>query len=160
MSWSIPTGPDGFLTEEERAALTRLFDAVFPGNPARCIPTTTAANVVAFLDRLLSCDAGVYWEIPAWRTLYRDGLAALAVAARQRYDKELSVLPRPQVTELLQALERGELDMATPQRTLFRIMRSHCLQGCFADPGWGGNAEQMMWQWLGYRTEPKDIKQK
>lgn len=157
MSWTIPDTPASFFTIEERAGLACLFDAIFPGDSSSGVPTIAQANAVDFLDRLLSCDATVYREIPAWQTLYRDGLIVLEQVARQRFQSTLAALSRSQATELLQALEQARLNILLDQPALFRTLRSHCLQGCFSDPGWGGNADKVMWRWFGYRTAPEDI---
>jgi hypothetical protein len=40
------------------------------------------------------------------------------------------------------------------QAQFFATLRSHCIEGCFADPRWGGNRENVIWQWYGYPSGP------
>jgi hypothetical protein len=45
------------------------------------------------------------------------------------------------------------MSAAVDQRQLFALLRDHCIQGCFADPRWGGNRDAAMWRWFGYLSE-------
>jgi hypothetical protein len=42
------------------------------------------------------------------------------------------------------------------QKRLFATLRSHCIEGCFGDPRWGGNDGGAMWRWFGYTTPAED----
>jgi hypothetical protein len=89
--------------------------------------------------------------------LYREGLIALEKAAQERFCSSLKSLSSAQATELLSALERAQLNIEIDQPKFFNTLRMHCIQGCFSDPAWGGNADKVMWRWFGYRSAPEDI---
>jgi gluconate 2-dehydrogenase gamma chain len=40
---------------------------------------------------------------------------------------------------------------------LFTTLRRHCIQGCFADPRWGGNKNKVMWRGIGYLQPAEDL---
>ncbi len=107
-------------------------------------------------------DAVVYDEIPAWRPLYRAALAALDSHSQQAHGKPLTELADGEMTALLQKLELGQLDPLTlpsglTQQNLFKTLWRHCIQGCFADPRWGGNENRILWRWLGVLQEPEEV---
>ena len=36
------------------------------------------------------------------------------------------------------------------QKSFFLTLRGHAIEGCLADPRWGGNRDGVIWNWLGY----------
>ena len=138
----------GFLTADQRARLGVLFDALLPGGPRS--PGATDAGAVDYLDSLLTRDPGSYYEIQGWRDLYTRALDALDVTGSSRAE----------ATELLERLQRGELEglpAELDQRRLFTTLRNHCIEGCFADPRWRGNRDGVMWRWLGTHAAPEEV---
>lgn len=135
-----------FLSEDERAQLAVIFDALLPGGATA--PGATDAGAVDYLDSLLTRDPASYYEIQGWRVMYRAGLAALA-----------EVEPE-EMTAFLGQLQRGEapgLPDELDQRRLFTTMRNHCIEGCFADPRWHGNRDAVMWRWIGSHGPAEDF---
>ena len=51
-------------------------------------------------------------------------------------------------------LKNGQLEINQP--ILFKTLWRHCLQGCLADPRWGGNKDKIMWRAIGYLQQPED----
>lgn len=152
--------PDpSFLSEEQRAQVAVVFEALLPGSESA--PGATDAGAVDYLDALLSRDPASYYEIQGWRELYSNGLAALDEAARQANGRGgLADMEPEEVTVLLAGLQRGEapgLPEGLDQRRLFSTMRNHCIEGCFADPRWRGNREAVMWRWLGSHGPAEDF---
>lgn len=158
MSWLIPRTRGSFFSDQERQWLELLFDAIFPGDVSQGIPTTNQANPVAFLDRLFT-HPDIFREIPTWQNQYRELMPLLDVQSQNLFDSALANLNRGQVTELLTRMEKGELNDidASQQKVFFRLLRSHCIQGCFSDPSWGGNNNHVMWRWYGYKQAPEDL---
>lgn len=149
----FPTTAERFLSDEQRAQVEVLFEAILPGAPDA--PGARDAGAADYLDHLLATDAASYYEIPAWRTLYTTGLAALDAAAQTRAGAPLASLDTAQASALLEALAAGELDGLPAEldtRRLFTTLRGHCIEGCFADPRWGGNRNALVWRWLGYQA--------
>ncbi|CDX20158.1 Gluconate 2-dehydrogenase [Mesorhizobium sp. ORS 3324] len=144
------TGARHFNADELRQ-LVVLFDAIWPGGEDR--PGAREAGAADYVDQLLALPATVYYEIPSWITRYKEGLPYLENVARGRFGKPLAVLSRDQATALLADLTKGALTgsmSAQNQKVLFGVLRGHCIEGCVADPRWGGNREKVIWNWLGY----------
>lgn len=149
--WILPPSEARFFNPEQRAQVAALFEAILPGTDHS--PGATDAGAVEYIDRLLALDGATYYEIPRWRELYQAALPALADAAAARYGAPLQNLTADQLTELLGELQRGELTEVpsqVDQRRFFSVLRAGCIEGCFADPRWGGNADRVMWRWYGY----------
>ncbi|MGH3933379.1 MAG: gluconate 2-dehydrogenase subunit 3 family protein [Pseudonocardiaceae bacterium] len=162
VSWPYVMPHSGFLSAVEQRQLDAVFAQIVPRDPARRIPGATDAGAARFVSLLLAMDAAVYDEIPAWRLLYRAALAALDAHSRQIHGTSLEQLADPEMIMLLKRLEQGqltplELPAGTTQPTVFKTFWRHCLQGCFADPRWGGNQDRIMWRWLGYLQQPEEV---
>jgi gluconate 2-dehydrogenase gamma chain len=154
-----PTERSGFFNSRELRLVEALFARILPGDHARQIPSATEAGAVAFLDRLLSHPA-VYEEIAAWQALYRSALPALNEHARAAHGRELDALEGAQLDALIAGLEAASitgLPAGLNQTQLFATLRRHCLQGCLADPRWGGNRDRIMWRALGYLQPAEDL---
>lgn len=162
VTWPYVMPQSGYLTGEEEKQVAAIFSRIVPRDAARGIPGATDAGAARFVSLLLAMDKSVYDEIPAWQTLYRGGLAALAVHSQQSLGKPLAQLSEEEMDGLLQKLEQGKVENLTlpgtlTQPTVFKTFWRHCLQGCFADPRWGGNKDRIMWRWLGYLQEPEEV---
>jgi gluconate 2-dehydrogenase gamma chain len=156
----------GFLSDDQRAQVAAIFEALLPGSAGA--PGATDAGAVDYLDSLLTRDPASYYEIQGWRDLYTGGLAALDEAARQANGRAgLADMEPEEVTALLGQLQRGEapgIPEGVDQKRLFTTMRNHCIEGCFADPRWHGNRDAVMWRWLGthgpaeeFQSEPAEV---
>lgn len=78
-----------------------------------------------------------------------DELAELAPDAMGRMSELVS---QGRLTALNET--NGRLDIN--QIVFFRTLLRHCLQGCFADPRWGGNKDKIIWRAMGYLQPPED----
>lgn len=155
--WLVPPG-QSYLTADERAQLDALFAHLAPADLKRSMPGAVDAG--GFVDNLLACPPAVYWEIAEWRRLYRDGLAALERHSQQIHGRPLVQLDDCRVNELLRLLEAGRLDGLPPdigQTALFKTLRRHCIQACFADPRWHGDRDQLLWGASGYVRSPANL---
>jgi hypothetical protein len=145
-------GPERFLSAQEKAAAAALFEAIMPGDERS--PGARDADAAEYVSVLLAQPAETYYEIPAWQTLYRTALPALeAAAAAGNGGRGLAELTVPEATSLLVALQAGSLagmPAGIDQKRLFATLRAHCIEGCFADPRWGGNRDGVIWRWFGY----------
>lgn len=145
-----------FLTSQELLQVAALFDAIIPPDPATGNPGARAVGAADFLQRVLAIDESRVHDVPRWRATYRQGLAALDGIARARDFGPLADLSIEQATTLLTELAGNKLVGLPPtidQKAWFGLMRDHCIQGCFADPKWGGNRGGAMWKWFGYLNE-------
>ncbi len=151
-SWLLESDAEA-LSAEQLAQLEALFAAIFPGDPERGIPSANSVGAAQFVSRLLARGAEVYFEISDWKTLYPAALAALEAVSQQRFQTPLKSLSPTQAAELIQGLEKNTLTGWPPsieQPKVFKTLLRHCLQGCLADPRWGGNRDRSMWKAIGY----------
>jgi gluconate 2-dehydrogenase gamma chain len=152
----LPVPPGGHLSPEAKQQVAVLFEAILPGTATA--PGAADAGAAEFLDVLLSADEDLFYEVPAWRRTYAAALPALDVVARERFGHPLGELPEGDARELVAALAAGDLPglpEGVDARRLFATLRNHCIEGCFADPRWGGNRDEAMWRWLGYGRPPE-----
>ena len=142
-------------TREPLQALTTaeadLLDAVV----ARLIPTdangpgATEARAVRYIDRAL---AGA---LAGSRETYRAGLEALDRYSRSSRGAPFTALSPTDQDSVLIDVETGAATgsgagFAGSSATFFNLMRTHTLQGTFGDPYYGGNANFVGWDLIGY----------
>jgi len=149
-----------FLTEEESEKLEVLFSRLFPADHSKGIPGASDAKAHRYVSRLLALDPEEYHKIIDWRKAFREGLRDLEKAALDQYSLSLTKLSDTDIDTLLRDLEIAQLEGTREkfdQSAFFRLLREHCIKGCFADPRWGGNENKIMWRWLGWIQPAEDI---
>jgi gluconate 2-dehydrogenase gamma chain len=108
---------------------------------ARLIPTdengpgATEAHAAEYIDRALG------GALAAARSDYTLGLTAIDRAAQQKFGAVFAKLAPAQQDGVLRELQE------TP---FFNLVRGHTLQGTFCDPIYGGNANLVGWDLIGY----------
>lgn len=133
------------------AAEADLLDAIV----ARLIPTdangpgATEARAVRYIDRAL---AGA---LSGSREAYRVGLAALDRYARSSRGAAFTALSPTDQDSVLFDMETGAATgsgagFQGSSGVFFALVRTHTLQGTFGDPFYGGNANFIGWDLLGY----------
>jgi hypothetical protein len=154
--WQLRQTGAHFFSGDQRAAVETLFEAILPGGATN--PGARDVGSAEYLDQLLARDDSTYYELRDWRPLYTAGLAMLNAAAITMFGgRTVGVLNPDETTSLLAGLSKGTLlgfPSATWQTGFFAVIRSQCIEGCFADQRWGGNRANVMWQWYGYPTGP------
>ena len=159
--WILQEQKTGFFSPIQREQLSVLFKSIFPGNKEKKIPDAEEAGAVNFLDLLLARDQSVYYEIQKWKINYPQWLSALNVQSLELFKSELQSITQDQATLLIEKLEKGTLvnfnseGQVLEQVPVFDSLRRHCIQGCFSDPRWGGNKNNIMWQAYGYQEDLK-----
>jgi len=120
---------------------------------ARIIPTDAngpgakEARAARYIDRALG------GALAGSREAYRAGLSALDRYARESRGKAFHELSPTDQDSVLMDVESGS---ATPgifagsSATFFNLVRTHTLQGTFGDPFYGGNANFVGWDLIGY----------
>lgn len=152
--------PTGWLTAVEMKQLDAIVLRLHPADPARGVPSGVDAGVSEFVSLTLARTESTYWEIPAWRSRYRDGLAALEAWSRAAHQTALTELSDERVNALIAGLEAGNVPglsalSTEAQKTLFATLLRHTYQGCYGDPRWGGNRNKIMWRFLGVLQQPE-----
>src|SRR5207247_5213618 len=82
---------------------------------------------------------------------YAKGLAALDAYSRSSKGGPFATLTPGAQDEVLTALEKGTVPGFTPSSAaFFSLLRDHTVQGTFCDPYYGGNANFVGWDLIGY----------
>jgi gluconate 2-dehydrogenase gamma chain len=129
------------ITREPLEALTALEADVLEAVCARLIPTddngpgAREARAAHYIDRAL---AGF---LAPSRQAYTAGLAAIDRAAMDAHGAPFATLTAADQDAVLHSVE------ATP---FFALVRTHTIQGTFCDPFYGGNANFVGWDLIGY----------
>jgi gluconate 2-dehydrogenase gamma chain len=125
--------PAGVLTASEAATLSAVCARIIPTDDSG--PGAAEARASMYIDRAL---AG--WLAPS-REAYTAGLAAIDAAARNRGGRPFVDLVPAQQDAVLTTIE---------QTPFFALVRAHTIQGTFCDPSYGGNANFVGWDLIGY----------
>jgi gluconate 2-dehydrogenase gamma chain len=118
---------------------------------ARLIPTdengpgATEARAAHYIDRALT------GPLRGARASYAANLAALDAYAQEKKGAPFAKLPAAEQDALLTDMEKGVATGFTPNAAaFFALVRTHTIQGTFCDPYYGGNADFVGWDLLGY----------
>ena len=137
-------GHGAFLNDEHVATVAAFAERLMPGAPG--MPGARDANVVNYIDLAL---AGAYAD---QQDFYRRGLAQLDAHCRKTHDQPFVKLSATQQDEVIGALEQGkasEFVFPTAQ-AFFNTLRTHTMEGMFADPVYGGNKDFAGWKLVGF----------
>ncbi len=109
-------------------------------------PPRAQSNGVNYIDLAL---AGAYADL---QDFYRRGLAQLDAYCRTQQGKPFARLTGAQQDEVITALEQGKaggFSWPSPQ-AFFNTLRTHTMEGMFADPIYGGNKDFAGWRLVGF----------
>ena len=137
-------GHGAFFNDEHAATVAAFAERLMPGAPG--LPGATDANVLNYIDLAL---AGAYAD---QQDFYRRGLAQLDAWCRKTYNQPFVKLGPAQQDEVIGALEQGKaggFEFPTAQ-AFFNTLRSHTMEGMFADPTYGGNQDFAGWKLVGF----------
>src|SRR6516165_8634935 len=138
------SGHGAFLNDEDSATVAAFAERLMPGAPGK--PGARDAGVLNYIDLAL---AGAYAD---QQDFYRRGLAALDAYCRKTYAKPFVDLSPSQQDEVITALEQGKASEFTypTAQAFFNAMRTHTMEGMFADPIYGGNKDFAGWRLVGF----------
>ncbi len=137
-------GYGAWLNVDESAAIKAFAERLMPGAPGK--PGATDANVLNYIDLAL---AGAYSD---QRDFYRRGIAQLEAYCQATYKEPFAKLTPARQDEVITALEQGKATGFTwpsPQ-AFFNTLRTHTIEGMFADPVYGGNKDFAGWRLVGF----------
>jgi gluconate 2-dehydrogenase gamma chain len=135
----------GALTVTELATLDAICARLVPTDDLG--PGATEAHAARYIDRALD------GALASYRDDYSLGLAAINVYARLKKPSARSFadLSVEQQDEVLREMEQDvELGFIPSSSAFFSLIRAHTLQGMFCDPNYGGNANMVGWDLIGY----------
>src|ERR1700704_747054 len=137
-------GHGAFLNDEDAATVMAFAERLMPGAPG--LPGARDADVLNYIDLAL---AGAYAD---QQDFYRRGLAQLDAYCRTQQGKPFARLTGAQQDEVITALEQGKaggFSWPSPQ-AFFNTLRTHTIEGMFADPIYGGNKDFAGWRLVGF----------
>lgn len=133
-----------FFNGDDAAAVGAFAERIFPGAPG--MPGAKDADVLNYIDLAL---AGPYSDL---QEFYRHGLNQLDAHCRAAYRQPFARLDAKQQDEVVAALESDRVqEFAWPTaRAFFNTLRTHTIEGMFADPIYGGNKDFAGWKLIGF----------
>jgi gluconate 2-dehydrogenase gamma chain len=131
------------LTVAEAAAVEAIAARLIPSDESG--PGAEEARAARFIDRALG------GALAPAREAYRTGLSALDSYARTTRGGPFADLSAAEQDAILRDLEENVATGFTPNAAaFFNLVRTHTIQGTFGDPYYGGNANFVGWDLLGY----------
>jgi gluconate 2-dehydrogenase gamma chain len=141
---SMSGGHGAFFNDDDSRTITAFTERLMPGAPGK--PGATEAGVLNYIDLALS---GAYED---QRDFYRRGVMQLDAHCKLAYGKPFRSLTAAQQDETITAMEGGkapEFIWPTAQ-AFFNTVRTHTMEGMFADPVYGGNKNFAGWRLVGF----------
>lgn len=136
----VTGGHGAFFNDDDTRTIAAFAERLMPGESGK--PGATDANVVNYIDLALS---GAYAD---QQYFYRRGIAQLDAYCARTHGKPFRFLPATQQDETITALEQGKVsgfDWPKPHE-FFEVVRTHTMEGMFADPVYGGNRDFAGWR--------------
>lgn len=130
------------LAPTEYAILDAITARIIPADENG--PGAREAMAARYIDRGLG--SALAGSLPQ----YREGLDALDRAAEDRYGQGFVGLSEAEQDALLASAQDGELADFPASGQFFATVRTHTIQGTFSDPVYGGNADFVGWDMIGY----------
>ena len=131
------------LTAAEAQALEAIAARLIPSDDSG--PGATEARAAHYIDRALG------GALASSRDAYRAGLAAVDRYAETNKGAPFARLSSLDQDAVLQDLERDVATGFSPNAaTFFNLVLAHTIQGTFCDPYYGGNANFVGWDLIGY----------
>jgi gluconate 2-dehydrogenase gamma chain len=133
-----------FFNYEQAATIAAFSERLMPGAPGK--PGAHDAGVLNYIDLAL---AGAYADL---QDFYRRGLAQLDAYCRASYKAPFAQLDPAKQDEVVSALEQGKVaGFSWPKaQEFFNVVRTHTMEGMFADPIYGGNRDFAGWRLVGF----------
>jgi gluconate 2-dehydrogenase gamma chain len=137
-------GHGAFLNDDDAATVAAFAERLMPGAPGK--PGARDAGVLNYIDLAL---AGAYSDL---QDFYRRGLASLDGHCRKTYDQPFVRLDAARQDAVITALEKGAAPAFTwpTAQAFFNMVRTHTMEGMFADPIYGGNKDFAGWRLAGF----------
>jgi gluconate 2-dehydrogenase gamma chain len=137
-------GLGAFFNTDDAATVSAFAERLMPGGPG--LPGARDADALNYIDLAL---AGAYAD---QQDFYRRGLASLEAYCRKTYQAPFGRLTAAQQDEVVAALETGKAsEFSWPSAAaFFATLRTHTMEGMFADPLYGGNRNFAGWKLMGF----------
>lgn len=131
------------LTAAEADTLEAIVARLIPSDENG--PGATEARAAHYIDRALT------GPLSGSRKAYNSGLAALNAYSQSAKGAPFAALAAKDQDALLTDMEKNVAPGFTPNSAaFFNLVRTHTIQGTFGDPYYGGNANFVGWEMIGY----------
>jgi gluconate 2-dehydrogenase gamma chain len=133
-----------FLNQDDSAAIDAFTERLMPGAPGK--PGARDVGVLNYIDLAL---AGAYAD---QQDFYRRGCAALEAHCQAAHKKSFAQLPAADQDAVITAMEQNKVPTFTwpTGQAFFNTLRTHTIEGMFADPVYGGNKDFAGWKLVGF----------
>jgi gluconate 2-dehydrogenase gamma chain len=133
-----------FFNRADAETIDAFTERLMPGAPGK--PGAREAGVLNYIDLAL---AGAYADL---QDFYRRGLAQLDAYCRKTYNESFVRLSAARQDEVITALDEGKATGFTwpTAQEFFGTIRTHTMEGMFADPIYGGNKDFAGWRLVGF----------
>lgn len=122
-----------FFTSEEAHTVDAICEQLIPADRD---PGARQARVVNYIDLQLTR------PFKRYQKAYRQGIAAVDAASRDKFARRFVELSSAQQVEVLTGIERSS-------KAFFDLILNHTRQGFYGDPRHGGNRGRVSWKMLG-----------
>jgi len=131
------------LTSAEAQTLEALVARIIPSDESG--PGAKEARAAHYIDRAL---AGI---LSSLKSNYIIGLAAVEAYANEKHKSSYSKLTSILQDSIISDMEKNTAPGFQPNSAgFFNLLRTHTLEGTFSDPYYGGNADYIGWDLIGY----------
>ena len=136
-------GHGAFFNDEDAATVAAFTERLMPGAPGMAGARDT--GVLNYIDLAL---AGAYAD---QQDFYRRGLAQLDAYCHEAHQAPFARLDAGKQDAVITALEQGKATgFSYPTApAFFNSLRTHTMEGMFADPVYGGNKDFAGWRLVG-----------
>jgi len=133
-----------FFNDQDAATITAFAERIWPAAPGRA--GATEIGVLNYIDLAL---AGAYSDM---QDFYRRGLAQLDAHCHATQHKPFVQLDAARQDDVIRALEQNKASgFDWPSAPLFfNTVRTHVMEGLFADPVYGGNKNFEGWRQISF----------
>jgi len=137
-------GHGAFFNDDDAKTVEAFAERIMPGAPG--MPGAKDADVLNYIDLALS---GAYAD---QQDFYRRGLAGLDAYCQATYKMPFVRLDAARQDAVITAMEEGKATgFAWPSaQQFFNTLRTHTMEGMFADPVYGGNKDFAGWKLVGF----------
>jgi gluconate 2-dehydrogenase gamma chain len=137
-------GHGAFFNDDDAATMAAFTERLWPAAPGR--PGATEIGVLNYIDLAL---AGAYID---QQDFYRRGLTQLDAFCQAAHGKPFARLDAATQDDVIRALEQGKaIGFTWPTaQAFFNTVRTHTMEGLFADPVYGGNRNFEGWRQVNF----------
>jgi len=132
------------FTEDQILILRAVVDRIIPEDD---IPGAWNAGVGTYISRLIAGDSEAIQR-------YQLGLVGCDLEAMAFLGNSLVCLGAADQDAILSRVESGRIlaEWTFDPKSFFRMIVNHTMEGFYADPGNGGNLDEVAWKMIGFEV--------